>query len=62
MIDINRYIVNGLVKRDRIVSDIKRGRISKNEIIELDQHKEIKAAYFGNTNFEKIDRDLWNES
>jgi len=62
MIDINRYIVNGSVKRDRIVSDIKRGRISKNEIIELDQHKEIKAAYFGNTNFEKIDRDLWNES
>lgn len=62
MIDINRYIVDGSVKRDRIVSDVKRGRISKNEIIELDQNKEIKAAYFGNANLEKIDRNLWNES
>jgi len=62
MIDINRYIVDGSVKRDRIVSDVKRGRISKNEIIELDQNKEIKAAYFGNTNLEKVNRNLWNES
>ena len=62
MIDINRYIVDGSLKRDRIVSDVKRGRISKNEIIELDQNKEIKAAYFGNTNLEKVNRNLWNES
>lgn len=61
MIDISRYIVDGSVKRDRIVSDIKRGRISQNDIIELNQHKEIKAAYFGNTNLEKIDKNLWNE-
>lgn len=61
MIDINRYIVDGSVKRDRIVSDIKRGRISRNDIIELDQNKEIEAAYFGNTNLEKIDKNLWNE-
>ena len=44
------------------MSDVKRGRISKNEIIELDQNKEIKAAYFGNTNLEKVNRNLWNES
>ncbi len=62
MIDINRYIVDGSVKRDRIVSDIKRGRISQKDIIELNQNKEIEAAYFGKTNLEKIDKRLWNVS
>lgn len=62
MVDINKYIVDGAVKRDRIVSDIKRGRISKRDIIELSHNSEIKAAYFGDTNLEKIDRNLWNET
>ena len=62
MVDINKYIVDGAVKRDRIVSDIKRGRISKRDIIELSHNPEIKAAYFGDTNLEKIDRNLWNET
>lgn len=62
MVDINKYIVDGSVKRDRIVSDIKRGRISKNDIIDLSKNPDIKAAYFGNANLEKIDRNLWNES
>lgn len=61
MVDVNRYIVDGLVKRDRIVSDIKRGRITQNDIIELNQNGEIEAAYFGNENLEKIDKNLWNE-
>ena len=62
MVDIKKYIVDSTVKRDRIVSDIKRGRISKSDIIELSHNPEIKSAYFGDTNLEKIDRDLWDET
>ena len=35
MLDKSRYIVDGKVKRDRIVADIKRGRIDKNDILEF---------------------------
>lgn len=62
MVDIKKYLVDGAVKRDRIVSDIKRGRISKSDIIELCHNPDIKSAYFGETNLKKIDRNLWNET
>ncbi len=62
MIDVNRYIQEGSVKRDRIVLDIKRGRITENDIIALCQNSEIASAYFGKSNLEKIDRSLWNET
>lgn len=37
MFNISRYIEKGSVKRDRIVADIKKCRISKNDIFELDK-------------------------
>lgn len=60
MIDINRYIVNGSVKRDRIVADIKRGRISKKDILELDKNPVIREEYFECKKLNKVDRTLWN--
>ena len=62
MMDVNKYLIDGSVKRDRIVADIKRGRIEKSEILELDKNEQIKAAYFGPTSFEKRKQVDWNSN
>ena len=60
MVDLSRYIVEGSVKRDRIVADIKRGRLSATDIKELDKNAEIRDSYFGDTLSLK-DKSLWDE-
>lgn len=62
MTDFNKYIIDGEVKRDRIVADIKRGRITENEILELDKKQQIKEAYFGPHNFERLDSLKWDNN
>lgn len=61
MFNISRYIEKGSVKRDRIVADIKKCRISKNDIFELDKNPEISSAYFATRKFKKQDRSEWDE-
>lgn len=61
MVDMNRYVVGGTVKRDRIVTDITRGRIQKSDIIELDRNPIISGAYFGENAFVKQDKSTWSE-
>lgn len=58
---MDRYIVDGEVKRDRIVTDIVRGKIGESEILELDKDPRISNAYFGIGAFGKKDKDLWND-
>lgn len=60
MLDKSRYIVDGKVKRDRIVADIKRGRIDKNDIMELDKIPEVREEYFEGEKLRKIDKSSWN--
>lgn len=60
MVDMNRYIVDGTVKRDKIVADIKRGKIGKSDIIELDKNHKISEAYFGEGELKKQDKSTWN--
>lgn len=62
MVDMNRYIVDGVVKRDRIVADIKRCKIGKNEILELNKDSRITEAYFGIGEVEKKNKEIWNSS
>lgn len=61
MVDMNRYVLDGTVKRDRIVADITRGRIQKSDIIVLDRNPVISGAYFGDDTFVKQDKSTWSE-
>lgn len=54
MFNISRYIEKGSVKRDRIVADIKKCRISKNDIFELDKNPEVSSAYFATGKFKNM--------
>lgn len=56
---MNRYIVDGKVKRDRIVADIKRGRINKNDILELDKNPSIREEYFEGEKLKKVEKSSW---
>ena len=60
MLDINRYIEQGKVKRDRIVTDIIMGKINESNILELDKDDRISKAYFGDEKFEKTDKNQWD--
>lgn len=60
MVDVKKYIIDGEVKRDRIVADIKRRRISAVEITELDKNEKIRSAYFGGEYIYKKSKDKWN--
>lgn len=60
MVDLSRYIVDGNVKRDKIVADVKRGRLSVADIKELDQNADISGSYFGEAISLK-DKSLWDD-
>lgn len=62
MIDMNRYIIDDVVKRDRIIADIKRCKIGKNDILELNKDPRISEAYFGIGEVEKKNKEMWNSS
>lgn len=61
MVDIKNYIVDGVVKRDKIVADIKKGKLSKNDIYELSKDEKIRASYFGKNILKKCDKKDWNK-
>jgi len=61
MLDVDRYIENGKVKRDRIVTDIIMGKIDESDIIELDKDERISKTYFGFGRFEKCDKNKWDK-
>lgn len=60
MVDLSRYIVDGNVKRDKIIADIKRGRLSVADIKELDQNPDIRDSYFGGS-FSLKDTSQWDK-
>lgn len=58
--DITRYIDDGKVKRDRIVADIKRGRITKDDVRKLVNEPDIQETFFGNGFNKKTKQSDWN--
>ena len=59
MLNIETYIQDGTVKREKIASDIERGIISKDEIKVLVTNNEVKLAFFGNCDFLKSKPSEW---
>lgn len=60
MLDINRYIENGIVKRERIALDIKKGVLSKNDIQALIDNEKVKKAFIGTDYKNKKPQSEWN--
>ena len=60
MVEMDKYIDEGKVKRDKIVADVKRGRLSKEDIKQLDSNEIIRSSYFGDV-FSTKDKKEWNE-
>ena len=58
--EITRYIDNGKVKRDRIVADIKRGRITNEDVQKLLDEPDIQDAFFGNGFNKNNDQSDWD--
>lgn len=61
MFDMNNYIVDGKVKREKIVADIKRGRINRNDILELDKNPMVRNEYFESKKLRKAEKSSWTK-
>ena len=60
MLDINRYIENGTIKREKIALDIKYGILSKEDIQLLIADDRIKASFIGTEYKGKKPKSEWN--
>lgn len=61
MIDTKKYIVDGVVEREKIAMDIKYRVISKQDIISLMNVPAIRAAFFGEGYSDKKPQSSWNK-
>lgn len=61
MLDIHEYIADGAVKRVRIAMDIKFRKIGTDDLSEIVDAPEIKAAFFGQGYNKKVSKDQWTE-
>lgn len=57
----DKYIVDGRVARDKIVMDIKYCRISRQEILNLCEDKDVQAVYIGRDYPDKKPKREWNK-
>lgn len=60
MIDAMKYIVDGVVEREKIAMDIKYRVISTQDISDLVKNPLIKAAFFGNGYTDKKPQNSWD--
>ncbi|MDU6340443.1 MAG: hypothetical protein E6583_03845 [Clostridium sp.] len=61
MIDINQYLDNGTIEREKIVNDIKIRKLSHNDIEELVSNQKVQDAFIGDTYQDKVDKKKWTE-
>ena len=61
MFNIETYIQDGTVKREKIALDIKRGVITKDDIKDLVSNAKIKESFFGNSSNVKANRSEWTK-
>lgn len=60
MIDAMKYVVDGVVEREKIAMDIKYRVISKQDISDLVKNSMIKTAFFGNGYTDKKPQSSWD--
>lgn len=61
MINVQKYIVDGTVAREKIAMDIKYRSIKKNDIEILIKDPVIKKSFFGDGYADKISRNKWDK-
>lgn len=62
MIDVQKYISGGTVKREMIAMDIKYRKIcSKEDLSEIINNPNVKAAFYGQGFHDKVPKDQWTE-
>ncbi len=61
MFNVNNYIVDGTVSREKIVFDIERQLIVRDNIKTLTSHNTISQSFFGNGVLFKKDKQYWNK-
>ena len=61
MLNIETYIQDGTVKREKIALDIKRGIITKDDIKALVSNAKIRESFFGNSTNVKANRSEWTK-
>ena len=61
MLDLSRYIDGGNVSGVRIATDIKRGILTKSDIIELAENPKIVSAFFGTMEGKRKNRSEWTK-
>ena len=59
MIDVLKYVNNGVVEREKIAMDIKYRVILKSDICDLVKDPVIKSAFFGNGYADKKSQSSW---
>lgn len=61
MLDIQRYITDGRVAREKIAMDIKYRILSRNDLENLVANPEIQRAFIGNKYSDKIPQSKWTK-
>lgn len=61
MVDVQRYISDGEVKREKIVMDIKYRRITAEDLKSIVREPEVQAAFFGPEVRERAPKSQWTQ-
>lgn len=56
-----RYFESGKVKREAIAMDIRYGRISHTELMDIITDPDISATFYGDKYEKKVPKEQWNE-
>ena len=62
MLDLKKYIKNGVVDRVKIALDVKRLILNKSDIFELVKEPKVRADFIDNCYREKTSKETWDES
>ncbi len=60
MLDVQKYIRNGRVEREKIAMDIQKRILTGADLRFLMKNKDIQAAFFGQTYEKKIPKEQWD--
>lgn len=61
MYDINKYIIDGRVEREKIAMDIKYRSLKKEDILSMIENSTVKDSFIGNHYDDKRTRNEWSK-
>jgi hypothetical protein len=61
MADINKYLTDGKIQRSKIAVDVANGNLTSGDIKNLCNDDKVKSAFIGNTFYNKVPKDRWNQ-